>query len=349
MALASRDFDRFDGPNNDNRDNVTWDEALRAFLLHIQASRAKKTAKFYDVQLRQLALWCEDNKVGFTGFTKRHLDRYLIYRHEQGLSPNTLKHDAVTTKAFFKWCAHDGLISRSPLAEYQVRDAPTPPRYMPTEEDVRKLLSALTTYWSLQQNPDMKFIPASRRSFFRERNACLVLGLLDTACRIGEMLSLKVEDVRLQERQVLIRESKGREPRALPISAEWAQALAVWLKVRERIMRNAEPGTDEGYVFISEYGGRMDESLFLKTLRRLTAWAQLPTHITLHSLRRYSLNRLAKHNLLGAQAIAGHKNPQTTLLYTKLDAEFMRGVHEGTGVVKTILGTRQESRRKKLV
>ncbi len=61
------------------------------------------------------------------------------------------------------------------------------------------------------------------------------------------------------------------------------------------------------------------------------------------------MNRLAKHNLLAAQTIAGHKETKTTLLYTKLDPDFVREMHDAVGVVKGILGSKRPDRRKKLV
>ena len=60
--------------------SVTWSEALREFLLHVQATRARKTFRYYDVQLRQLAEWAEANDIPFASFGKRHLDRYLMER-----------------------------------------------------------------------------------------------------------------------------------------------------------------------------------------------------------------------------------------------------------------------------
>src|SRR5579862_4103469 len=103
---------------------TTWNEAVREYLLHVQAMHAPKTVQFYNIQLRQLLLWTDENHVRFDEFGKRHLDRYLVSRQQQGKAPGTLKHDAVAAKAFFRWCARNDLIDRSPLAEYQVRNAP---------------------------------------------------------------------------------------------------------------------------------------------------------------------------------------------------------------------------------
>lgn len=52
-------------------------------------------------------------------------------------------------------------------------------------------------------------------------------------------------------------------------------------------------------------------------MKRYVRFEKRNEGITLHRLRRYSLNRFAKANLLVTQQIAGHKDPKTTLHYTK--------------------------------
>ena len=323
--------------------SFTWEEALREFSLHLQATRAKKTQRYYEVQLGGLTRWAAANDVSFAGFGKRHMDRYLAARIEAGRAPLTLHHDAVCAKAFFRWCQRNDLIERSLLADYEIRRAPRPARYMPTDADMQALLRAVRDFWDPAKNPGCRYTTVAKRVFHRDRNAAILIGLLDTAARIGEILSLKVDDYRAKERQVVIRESKGREPRTLPVSAEWVAVLEVWLRQRAKVM--AGQSDDEGWLFVSEYGGRIEEGRFLRALKKIVAWAGISEHITLHSLRRYSLNRLAKVNLLATQQIAGHKETRTTLLYTQLDPDFVRGVHETVGVVRGVLENRREAKK----
>jgi site-specific recombinase XerD len=326
---------------------ITWDEALREFVLHQKASRAAKTARYYEVQLRGLIRWAAENDIPFDQFGKRHLDRFLAHRIGEGKKPLTLRHDALCAKVFFAWCAKNDLLERSNLAEYEVRNAPKPAKYMPSDEDMASLLRATLDYWNPERNAGARFQSPPRRIFHRDRNRAVVLGLLDTAARVGEILNLKREDYRAGERAITIRESKGREPRFVPVSADWADALDTWLTLRAKLMAGQEK--DEGWLFITEFGTRMDEGRFLKVLKKMLAWAGLSDQITLHSLRRYSLNRLAKFNLLAAQQIAGHKETKTTLIYTKLDPDFLREAHARVAVVKNILGSKREERRKRLV
>ena len=98
---------------------------------------------------------------------------------------------------------------------------------------------------------------------------------------------------------------------------------------------------------MSETGGRLNEQRILETLRRLTAYADLNEEITLHSLRRYSLNQLAKHNLLMAQTITGHQDTKTTLGYTRLDPEFIRATHREASPLGSVMSSRHHPPTKK--
>ena len=172
----------------------TWEEALREFSLHLQATRAKKTQRYYQVQLGGLTRWAAENVVPFAGFGKRHMDRYLVARAEAGRAQLTLHHDAVCAKAFFRWCQRNDLVERSLLADYEVRHAPRPARYMPTDADMQALLRAVPGFWDPARNPGCRYLSVAKRVFHRDRNYAVLIGLLDTAARIGEMLSLKVDD-----------------------------------------------------------------------------------------------------------------------------------------------------------
>ncbi|MBB6050722.1 tyrosine-type recombinase/integrase [Armatimonas rosea] len=331
---------------------ITWEEAIQEFSYHLQATRSPQTLRFYKVQLRQFTPWANENQVPFQGFGKRHLDRYLAYRQGKGIGPTTLRHDAICLKALCKWCSRNDLLERNPLADYEIRKAPAPARYMPPDDDVRAILEATRNYFDPTKNPDARFLPPGKRLFHRDRNIAITIGLLDSACRVGELLALKVEDYRIKERMIYIRESKGREPRALPVSPGWASAMEIWLRLRKKLMSNLPPEEDEGWLFINEMGNQADIHSFRRALKTYARWANLPGSITLHSLRRFSLNKLAKTNLLAAQTIAGHKETKTTLLYTKLDPDFVRDVHQSVGVVQKILQNPAKElvvRRKRLV
>lgn len=173
------------------------------------------------------------------------------------------------------------------------------------------------------------------------------MGLPTLLTRIGEKLSFKVGDDQPAERRITITHSKGRTHRTLPVYPEWAETLETWLKVQAKVMTGVPKEQDEGWLFLSETGSRLSERYILKALKRYLEFAHLSDQITLHSLRRYSLNKLAKANLLAAQAIAGHKDTKTTLLYCRVDPDFVRDVHAQVGVARGIVTNPRYEKEKK--
>ena len=113
---------------------------------------------------------------------------------------------------------------------------------------------------------------------------------LDTSCRIGEIMNFKVSDYSRTEkgRQFTIRQAKGRQPRGLPVSSSCANAIDEWLKVRKRVMSEVPKSEDEGWLFMSETGGRGNEGNYLRGLKKIIRWAGLPEEMNNHSQRRFS-------------------------------------------------------------
>jgi integrase/recombinase XerD len=328
---------------------VTWQEALRGFLIHDNASDfSEKTCAFHRTQLTAFIAWASSQGLSLDGVGKRHIDEYLNFRRLAGRAPKTRYHDASCVRTFIKWCVRNDLLDRNFMVDYEIQAPPRTPMYMPTTDDMTLLLKVALDFWDTSRNADVKHVGVSKRSFHRDRNFAILLMLLDTACCIGEVLSFQVEDYQPGAGQITVTKSKGRKARVLPVTPECAAAVCDWLRIRTRIMKQVPKGEDEGWLFISESGRRIDNSSFCKVLHRYCTRAGLSDRITLHSLRRFSINRLVKINPRAAQYIAGHEDMKTTELYAKIDAEHLREVQQQAGVLKSILTSKRAEKKKRL-
>jgi len=333
---------------------VTWEEAVRGFILHKKAVRAKGTARWYAAYTTSLMVWANAEQITLSAFTKRHLDAYLVHRTEIGRTPTTIHHDALVATVFTEWCKSNELLDRDPLAEYKVRNHPETYKYMPTTENVQKLLQGILDFFDLAKNPKARFIPPKQRSFHRDRNYAIEAVKIDTACRIGEIFGFKVSDFQNADKgkQLVVRKAKGRKPRILPVSPECAKAIEQWLKVRTRIMSNVPEDEDQGWLFLSETGVQILMSSYKRSMDRVKAFAGVPQEVTNHATRRYSLNSMAtsaEGGLLFAQEMAGHTDPKTTLIYTNLSSDELRQKHEQVGVMRGVLVSNRTEKRKRLV
>ena len=169
-----------------------------------------------------------------------------------------------------------------------------------------------------------------------------MVGLVETAARIGELLALTLSDYQPQEGQIVIRHAKGDEPRVVPISPVWAQAVDAYLRVRPKI--------ESDLLFVSEYGEKMDVGRFGKQFGGYLDFAGL-SGFTLHGLRHYAITQLAQTDLWTASQIAGHKDLKVTRQYLHGDPAHVRAAHaQAAPLARLLVNARSErQRRKKIV
>ena len=323
-------------------ETATWTDLVEDWRAFLVAGRAAKTVVAYLDRLAGLRRWAEGQGIGVCAFRGRHLTKYLAGRVEAGISPTTRRHDAVVAKMFFAWAAKEDYLPGNPLADYKVAKAPKPYVRMPTDDEIRRLLKALDERWSIKTNPNARFMPPAARQFYLRRNRAIVSGLIETAMRAGEMLSLRLDDFDPVKCQVAVRVAKGKEPRLVPISAAWIEIVQAYLKKR--------PACGSEYLFVTAFGTKIDASNFSGDFRGYLAYAGL-SGFCLHGLRHYAITELAKTNVWAASQIAGHKDLKTTMTYLHSSMEHVRQTHADAAPLSRLLtNTRSEkARRKKLI
>lgn len=138
------------------------------------------------------------------------------------------------------------MISLRPLADYKVPRATYIEQPLLAADQIRAVFRAIEERWNPVLNPNIRFVRPKERKYYRVRETAIFSGLVDTGCRIGEMLALRIEDIDTEKRQFLIRESKNHTSRTVPFSPVWLSNLQDWLKIR--------PRCDSPLVFVSVYG-----------------------------------------------------------------------------------------------
>ncbi|MCX5842335.1 MAG: site-specific integrase [Deltaproteobacteria bacterium] len=151
------------------------------------------------------------------------------------------------------------------------------------------------------------------RKRFTTRDKCMILLLLRSGIRIGELLALKLQDIHLKERTVIIHESaKTGEGRVAYISDDAYKALRKWIKVSN---------SKRKYLFYSHCKENMSygtaRSSFNKCLRKA---GLVRKGYTLHCLRHTFASELlsAGMPLESLQILMGHSNIEVTRRYARL-------------------------------
>jgi site-specific recombinase XerD len=324
--------------------SLSWEEALDDWRIELTTRVAPHTVTCYLNRIGTMRRWvdAQGGGIALADFRARHLSRYLVSRIECGVKDITRRHDAIACRQFLKWCGKNEYLPGDPLAGYQIPKASRPYTNEPSDDQIKQLLRCVQERWKPAGNPAARFASEPARAFYSRRNYAIVAGLLETGCRAGELLALRLDDYRPGERQVAFRETKGKEARIVPISPAWTACVETYLKKR--------PKCDSPLLFVNVYGDAMNTHMFGRQLRGYMAFAGL-SGWTMHGLRHYALTRMAQVSLMGAMYIAGHKDPKTTRGYLYASAEFKRDTHtQAAPLARLLVNARSEkAKRKKLV
>ena len=144
--------------------------------------------------------------------TKGDIEAFIEHEQDRGLKLSTVRTRLHCVNAFLGYAMNAGIISSDVLARrIRLKKPETLPRAM-DPDDVKRLLSVI-------DNP---------------RDRAMVLVLLRTGMRIGELLNTRMIDVHLRERRIDIYEGeKNRLGRVVYLSDDALQALKGWIKIRD--------------------------------------------------------------------------------------------------------------------
>jgi len=233
---------------------------------------------------------------------------------EAGLSLRTVKRRLASVSGLYAYllaCGEvganpvpRGLATRTSARREGTRGAPLlrTPRTLPrvlAPEEVSALLGALRTL----------------------RDRAMVEAMVLGGLRRGEVLALRLGDVRPGENRLFVAEGKGGHQRIVPVAARFFATLA-------RYLEEERAETDSDRVFVALKGKRRGRPLGASGLSEILEGARRRAdlaHATCHELRHTCMTRLreAGMSLEAVQAQAGHRSIESTRVYLHLSSRWL--------------------------
>lgn len=222
---------------------------------------------------------------------RKDIAQYVEHEQERGLKTNSVRNHLHTVYAFLKYLVNNDILpAEILLKKITLRIPEILPKAIPPE-DMDKILQVITNV----------------------RDRALILLLLHTGIRIGELLKVKLADIVGSERKILLHiGEKNLLGRVVYYSSTAEKALNEWLAIRN---------PDREYLF---YGYRGND------LSYVGAWMIMKAAVRKAGLanKGYSLHSL-RHtfatNMLNAglrvevlQQLLGHLNIDMTLRYARI-------------------------------
>jgi site-specific recombinase XerD len=223
--------------------------------------------------------------------TRGSLEAFIEHEQDRGLKPNSVRGRLTQVKAFLRFFVESEELDPRVLSK---RLSIKPPESLPRAmdpEDVRELLSVVDHI----------------------RNRAMVLMLLRTGMRIGELLDLREADLDLRERRVLIYEAqKTRVGRVVFFSDDAREALNAWLRKRIPV---------KPFVFYSTSRDRLTYAAARRMFVKYLKQAGLSNKgYTIHCLRHTFASELLNSGmrLECLQHLLGHTSLEVTRRYARL-------------------------------
>ena len=286
---------------------------IRLFLdsLLIERGLSPRTGEAYRNDLTAfVAFLTPEESRDLAQLSRKRLIDFLMQGRKEGLKPATLARRLVAIKMFFRFLAQEGLIAKD-LTDSM--DSPSLWRHLPeilSPEDVDRLLAA----------PDRKSPKGRRdRALFDLMYAC---GL-----RVSELVTLKLEDLHFDQGYIRVF-GKGRKQRLVPVARTTARAVEEYVdSVRPVLLKNGETPKE---VFLSLNGRPLTRARIWQLIREYAVGAGLRTMPHPHSLRHSFASHLlsAGAPLRAIQEMLGHADISTTQIYTHVDQQRLRQIHQ---------------------
>jgi integrase/recombinase XerD len=230
-------------------------------------------------------------KAALEKIVRDDLDAFIEHEQDRGLKISSVRNRVASLQVFLRFLIKAEIVNPEVLSQLiRLKMPKSLPRAM-QPYDVKCLLSVLDDV----------------------RNRAMILLLLRTGMRIGELLNTRATDVHLADKKIMIFEGeKNRKGRAVCFSNDAAEALQGWLQKRD---------SKKDYLFYAQGRYSMSYNNARVIFHRYLKKADLMHKgYSLHCLRHTFATELlnAGMRIECLQQLLGHSNLEVTLRYAKL-------------------------------
>lgn len=314
LGVSYESFLEFIRQNNGSEDNdivkaitISIDEAVDSFLQDLKRRvesnrRSEETFITYTSFLKNYCRFLQDNfpTLNLYEINETHLDRYL--KNSNSTSEYTSNTYTAILRSFLKYCWKNSLLSHDIRSRFEWLKEPHLPRYVPDPQ-----LDSL--------------LRASLQMINGYRNHAILSVLAGTGLRVSELSSLRIMDIKIEDKVIFVQKGKGRKERYVTLYPEVEQILLDYLNITG--VKQLDP-QHSGYVFTKDYGmvrkKQFTKNAIEKMFQRACKRANILDHYTPHSLRHTFAVRCVKVGMSDQYLcqLLGHDRIETTSIYTKL-------------------------------
>lgn len=241
------------------------------------------------------------------------------------LSLYTIHGHAAVLRALSNWACQQNYLEEDPFENLPLPKVPKQEKNILNEEEIARIFNCLN--------------PATKQG---KRIHTMITLFLDTGIRANELLTLKVEDVHIDEGFIKVF-GKGRKERTVPIGLTTQKALLTYIQFHR--CQPAHP--DIHNVFLTDKGFPLTPSALCSIIERLKRRSGVP-RLHAHLFRHTALTLMIERDIPAfvVQQIAGHSSIKTTEIYMHLAQRRTNMRYQKNSVVDGLQILQRNSRKR---
>ncbi|MEM8584390.1 MAG: site-specific tyrosine recombinase XerD [Bacteroidota bacterium] len=291
--------------------SAKWTIPLKSFqaYLKLERGRSPHTINGYATDLRKLPQYLQIRNfdLGPTQIERMHLDDFLAYLHELGLSSRSQARLVSALRTFFQYLLEEEMIASDPT---ELLRPPKIGRKLPSVLDYHELVSIFEA------------VDLSTTAGHRDR--AILETLYACGLRVSELTNLSLDGVKWDRGLVQVI-GKGNKERWVPIGEQALRWTELYVEEVRNRQENIKPEAAR-ILFLNLRGGALSRVAVFNIVKKYTAKAGVEKTVSPHTFRHTFATHLIEGgaDLRAVQEMLGHESILTTEIYTHLDMEYLR-------------------------
>ncbi|MCX6250700.1 MAG: site-specific tyrosine recombinase XerD [Bacteroidetes bacterium] len=285
----------------------SYSNGFKAFLqLEKSLSSNSVEAYIHDVDKLRQYLSAANLMINPEQIKLRHLQDFLKWINELGMTARTQARVISGLKAFYKYMLLENLIQLDPTENLE---APKVGRKLPATlniEEIDLLIGAIDL-----SKPE------------GERNKAILETLYGCGLRVSELINLKISNLFFNEGYIRVT-GKGNKERLVPIGNTAQKHITIYLQTVRNLMMLKKGHED--VLFLNRRGSMLSRVMIFTIIKDLVIKTGLKKNISPHTFRHSFATHLVEGgaDLRAVQEMLGHESITTTEIYTHLDRSYLR-------------------------
>ena len=253
------------------------------------------TLQSYRRDIEQYEKYVSDNKINYLKVTEETILEYMEFLREENKKESTISRSLASIRSFYQYLIRVKKIKKDPTMTIESPKINKRTPNILTSKEVELLLDQ-------PKDVDLK----------GTRDKAMLEFAYATGMRVTEMISLDIDDVKLDEGYVVCRgRSKSRN---IPLGSMSLKALKEYIDdARPYLIRDES----EEALFVNVNGTRLTRQGFWKIVKYYKEQAHIEKDITPHVLRHSFASHLLQNgaDLKAIQTMLGHSDISSTQVY----------------------------------